>query len=208
MAKPPQYYKVLSLQLKENLKVAKKKKKDVVYTSDSLMRKMGLIYRPKPCNLSSLLIFPCPNSPGSTVLLTAERGVPPVTSSNSLPWHTAVRVAFLAPASDHFIPLLKSFLQLPITLKSHTLQYGWWGLVWSGLFLLLQPHLSFSFLPGHTGPSASSSTGQPHSYFKVFVLAMSSFRNSLPSSSQDSFTRISTEMSSPQRSLPLLPSIT
>ena len=124
MAKPPQYYKVLSLQLKENLKVAKKKKKDVVYTSDSLMRKMGLIYRPKPCNLSSLLIFPCPNSPGSTVLLTAERGVPPVTSSNSLPWHTAVRVAFLAPASDHFIPLLKSFLQLPITLKSHTLQYG------------------------------------------------------------------------------------
>ena len=180
----------------------------MVYTSNVLMRQVSLRYRPKPCTLYSLLIFPCPNSPGPTVPLTAERGIPPVTSSNSLPWHTAVRVVFLAPASDHFTPLLKSFPQLPITLKSHTLQYGWWGLLWSGLFLLLQPHLSFSFLPGHTGPSAGPSTGQPHSCLKVFVLAMSSFRNSLPSSSQDSFTRIPTEMSAPQRSLPWLPSIT
>ena len=172
------------------------------------MRQVGLRYRPKPCTLYSLLIFPCPNSPGPTVPLTAERSIPPVTSSNSLPWHTAVRVVFLAPASDHFTPLLKSFPQLPITLKSHTLQYGWWGLLWSGLFLLLQPHLSFSFLPDHTGPSAGPNTGQPHSCLKVFVLVMSSFRNSLPSSSQDSFTRIPTEMSALQRSLPWLPSIT
>ena len=117
------------------------------------MRQVGLRYRPKPCTLYSLLIFPCPNSPGPTVPLTAERSIPPVTSSNSLPWHTAVRVVFLAPASDHFTPLLKTWQGFPIQL---TVKAFWWsqGPAWSSHPLISLDSSQCSPYPGqaHSSP--------------------------------------------------------
>lgn len=99
-----------------------------------------------------------------------------VTANTTLPWHIAVRVmyhlhqitslSYSNPSHD-----FPSHLRSTLFTMTDKARYG------QGHACLLPSHLSLFSLSSHTGLSAGPRTGQPHSYFKVFALAISCSRN-------------------------------
>lgn len=132
-----------------------------------------------------------------------------VTANTTLPWHIAVRVIhhlhqitslhYSNPSHD-FPSHLRSTL-LTMTDKVH---YG------QGPCLptFITSFIICSFLSSHTGLSAGPREGQPHSYFKVFALAISFSRNTFLPAPHMTPSHIHWNVTSSKLSLPTLYNLT